>query len=51
MTSDQLAAARRNALAVAVATDRVHILRDLVDPVETRTPSAEPYRFEYDPDP
>lgn len=47
--NDELRRAQRNALALVEATGEVWLLRDLVDPVEQRSPVAEPYRFEYHP--
>lgn len=48
MISERLAAAHRNALLTAEASGHVWLIRDLADPVETRTPTAEPYRFVYE---
>ena len=48
MISERLAAAHRNALLTAEASGHVWLIRDLVAPVETRTPTAEPYRFVHD---
>ena len=45
----QLAEAHRNALSAVESTGEVWLLRDLADPVERRTPVADPYRFEYHP--
>jgi len=45
----QLARTHRNALSVVEATGEVWLFRDLADPVERRTPVAEPYRFRYEP--
>lgn len=50
MTSKQeLARAHRKALLAAEASGHAWLLRDLVDPPETPTRTAEPYRFEYHP--
>lgn len=49
--NDELRRAHRNALSVVEATGEVWLLRDVVDPVERRTPVAEPYRFRYEPQP
>lgn len=47
--NDKFSQAHQNALSVVEATGEVWLLRDLADPVERRTPVAEPYRFEYHP--